>query len=66
MLRYHAPCDPECPEYSEYVECLFNDPMTQAMGAPVDDIMEDYERKHCMKCKRCQEYGAANIDIMEG
>jgi len=29
-----------------------------AMGAPTDDIMEGFERKHRIKCKRCQEYGA--------
>ena len=62
-MKYYAPCDPECPEYSKFVESLFGDPMTQAMGAPVDDIMEDYERKHRQKCKHCLEYGLANIEV---
>lgn len=38
--------------------------MTEAMGAPVDDIMEGFERKHRKTCKRCQEYGAANIEVV--
>jgi hypothetical protein len=63
MAKWHAPCDPECPEYSEYVECLFGDPMTEAMGAPVDDIMEDFQRRHRLKCKHCLEYGLANIEV---
>jgi hypothetical protein len=63
MAKWYAPCDPECPEYSEYVECLFGDPMTEAMGAPVDDIMEDFQRRHRLKCKHCLEYGLANIEI---
>lgn len=61
MSRYHAPLDPECPDVAEFEESLFGDPMTSAMGAPVDDIMEGFERKHRVKCKRCQEFGAANI-----
>lgn len=63
MARWHAPCDPECPEYAEFCNALMDDPMTHAYGAPVNDIMQDFERKHRAKCKRCQEYGAANIDV---
>ena len=33
--------------------------MTEAMGAPTDDIVEGFERRHRRLCKRCQEYGAA-------
>lgn len=62
-MRWYAPCDPECPEYSEFASALFDDPMTEAMGAPTDDIMENFEQRHRSKCKRCQEYGAANIDV---
>ena len=65
MPRWHAPCDPECPEYASYVEALFGDPMTQAMGAPVDEIMDDFEKRHRSKCKHCQEYGAANIEVVD-
>jgi hypothetical protein len=27
-----------------------------AMGAPVDEITEEFERRHRKQCKRCQEY----------
>jgi hypothetical protein len=62
-MKWYAPCDPSCPEYRDFCEALFNDPMTEAMGAPTDDIMEGFEQRHRSKCKRCQEYGAANIDV---
>jgi hypothetical protein len=38
------------------METLFGDP-TMAMGAPVEDITEEFERRHRKQCKRCQEYG---------
>jgi len=63
MARWHAPCDPECPEYEQYYRGLVDDPMTTAMGAPVDEIMEDFENKHRAGCERCREFGAANIEV---
>jgi hypothetical protein len=56
-MRYVYPLDPECPVVAEFMETLFGDP-TMAMGAPVDDITEEFERRHRKQCKRCQEYGA--------
>ena len=53
-MRY--PLDPECPVVAEFMETLFGDP-TMAMGAPVEDITEEFERRHRKQCKRCQEYG---------
>lgn len=61
--RWVYPLDPNCPEYERFASTLFDDPMTSAMGAPTDDILEGFERKHRIKCKRCQEYGAANVDV---
>jgi hypothetical protein len=61
--RYHAPLDHECPQVEEFMSNLFDDPMTEAMGAPTDDICEGFARKHRAKCKRCQEFGAANIEV---
>ena len=62
-MRYHAPLDPECPEVISFMDNLFDDPMTSAMGAPTDDICEGFERKHRRTCERCREYGAANIEV---
>jgi hypothetical protein len=64
MAHYHAPVDPDCPVVSAFTTALFDDPMTEAMGAPTDDIMEGFERKHRAECKRCQDYGAANIEVV--
>lgn len=65
VFRYVAPLDPDCPAVESFMDSLFNDPMTEAMGAPVDDICEGFERRHRGQCKRCQEYGAANIDVRD-
>ncbi len=65
MMRWNAPLDPQCPKVKKYYRTLVDDPMTSAMGAPVDEIMEAFERKHRKECKRCQEYGAANIEVVE-
>jgi hypothetical protein len=56
-MRYISPLDPECPVVAEFMETLFGDPTTMAMGAPVEDITEEFERRHRKQCKRCQEYG---------
>ena len=61
--RWHAPADPECPEVEKFMSSLFDDPMTAAMGAPTDDICAGWEKKHRATCKRCQEFGAANIEV---
>lgn len=63
-MRYHAPLDPECPKVDDFMSSLFDDPMTAAYGAPTDDICEGFERKHRPHCKRCQEYGCANIEAV--
>lgn len=55
-MRYVYPLDPECPVVAEFMETLFGDP-TMAMGAPVEDITEEFERRHRKQCKLCQEYG---------
>jgi hypothetical protein len=56
-MRYISPLDPECPVVAEFMETLFGDPTTMAMGAPVEDITEEFERRHRKQCRRCQEYG---------
>ncbi len=59
-FEYHTPLDPECPD--EPISRLLDDPMSQ--GAPLEDIIPDLEDKHRMKCGRCQEFGAANIEVV--
>jgi hypothetical protein len=62
-MQYHMPLDPECPDVAAFTESLFDDPMTTAMGAPVDDIIEGFDRRHRAKCARCQAFGAANVEV---
>lgn len=64
MAQWHLPLDPDCPAVAAFTTALLDDPMTHAMGAPVDDIMEGFARRHRATCKRCQEYGAANIEVI--
>jgi hypothetical protein len=64
MRKLNAPLDPDCPQVASFMESLFDDPMTAAMGAPTDDICEGFARKHRRTCTRCQEFGAANIEVI--
>src|SRR5262245_31959340 len=58
---WHAPLDPDCPDNP--LNNFFDDPMTQECGC-ADEIADDLERRHAAKCKRCQEFGAANIEVV--
>ncbi|VIO80093.1 hypothetical protein [Bradyrhizobium ivorense] len=62
-MRYKAPLDPECPAVIASASALLDDPMTKAMGAPTDEIIADYARKHRRECERCHDYGLANIEV---
>jgi len=65
MPKWHTPVDPACPEVREWWEAILNDPLTHYYGAPVDELGEDFERRHMAKCRRCQLYGAENVDIVD-
>jgi hypothetical protein len=49
-MRYVYPLDPKCPVVAEFLEMIFGDPTPMAMGAPVDDITEEFERRHRKQC----------------
>jgi hypothetical protein len=59
---WYTPIDPECPAVKEYMDTLFDDPMTAYSGCG-DEIAEGWESRHKIECERCQEYGAANIEV---
>lgn len=63
MHKMYAPLDPECP--SNPLIGLHEDPIMRISGCE-GEIGEMIENKHRVKCKRCQEYGAANIEVAEG
>lgn len=62
--RYHAPLDPECPDVAAFCEGLDDDPISQTCGC-MDEITADFESRHRSHCQRCQEYGAANIEVVD-
>lgn len=65
---YHAPLDPDCPgaqeEVFDRIRSMSEDPMTQHYGVDVSEFSDDWERKHRAGCERCQEFGAANIEVI--
>jgi hypothetical protein len=63
MGRWIYPVDPGCPAVEDYHRTVCEDPMTTAMSAPVDEILEDFDNRHRVACERCREYGAANVDV---
>lgn len=62
--QYYAPLDPDCPDVRDFYEGHDNDPISQMCGC-MGEITGDFERRHRSACKRCQEYGAANIDVKD-
>lgn len=60
--RWYAPVDPECPEVKEWIESTLDDPILNMSGIG-SELTQDFENSHRVKCKRCQEYGAANIEV---
>jgi hypothetical protein len=64
-MRYYAPLDPDCPEVEHFHEALDADPMTAYSGCG-DELAEDFEARHRRTCRRCQEFGAANIEVRGG
>lgn len=61
-MQWYAPLDPECPDVQDLYESL-DEPITRMAGIS-EELIESFERKHRAKCERCQEYGAANIDVI--
>lgn len=70
MARWVYPVDPDCPEVKEW----WDDPAHEATYvsgyipdphkiAAAQAEREDFERKHHRTCRRCKEYGIANVDI---
>ena len=60
-MRMHAPLDPDCPANPLNRP---HDPMDDYCGC-MDEINADLETRHRSECERCQEYGAANIEVAD-
>ena len=61
--EWYAPLDPDCPVAEEYYRMHDEDPISQTCGC-LDEIFAHWEAKHRRECKRCQEYGLENIDVV--
>lgn len=67
MSSWHMPLDPDCPgvEHAFQIEIEPGVWIDDPMGAPVwDELMADFAKRHGASCERCQEYGAANIEVI--
>jgi hypothetical protein len=60
--RWVMPVDPECPDVATFTSNLWGDPMTSYSGCG-DEIQQHWETRHRVTCRRCQDYGCANIDV---
>lgn len=64
MPQYVMPLDPQCPQVRRWVGSLREDPYTEMVPRDVlQELMEDYRTSHLQECPRCQEYGAANVEV---
>jgi len=64
-MRWHAPLDPDCEDVRQFEREMDEDPMNDHIpGDVLSDIREDFARKHRAKCRRCQEFGCANIEVI--
>jgi hypothetical protein len=44
-----------CQEFWDRVCSLVDDPLTSCYGAPVDEIVDGWERSHVRTCSTCRE-----------
>lgn len=62
MARWVTPVDPACPAVEQWMDTFWGDPMSAATGCG-DEFQDAFERRHMTECKRCQEYGTANVSV---
>lgn len=61
--RWVYPLDPRCPQVKRFRNSDFwDDPITIASGIG-GEYAEEWERKHRVRCEKCRDYGAANVDV---
>lgn len=54
MPQQHVQADPDCKEAQEYIEAVYNDPMTKALGGGAEAV-QAWLRKHIKTCEACKE-----------
>lgn len=67
MPKFYMPLDPDCPGAQDTfysIECLNDDPMTEHYGVDVAEFATPMINKHRAECDRCQDFGAAHIEVI--
>lgn len=65
MFQWHAPIDPGCPKVEQFYNGLYGDPMSDYVpGDVLEDISQDFEKRHRADCRHCQEYGVDNMEVV--
>lgn len=65
--RWHMPLDPDCPDVAHAFQVevepgvWIDDPMAAYV---IDDLWEDFNKRHPARCERCREFGLANIEAL--
>jgi hypothetical protein len=54
---YVLPLDPDCPDVLIYFDSL-----DQLGSSIADEIADEWSKLHRNACRRCREYGVANIE----
>ena len=62
MPRLVYPLDPKCPEVAEWHEA-FSEDLMMMMSGVVGEFYDEFASRHRTSCRRCTEYGAANVEI---
>lgn len=57
--HWHTPLDPDCPDNP--MQSYHEDPMSDFAPSECADLVEKH---HLKDCQRCQEFGAANIEVV--
>ncbi len=60
--RWVYPLDPKCPAVRQWHRSFDEDPF-MAMSGCHGEFLEAFEKSHRVKCKRCQKFGAENVDV---
>ncbi len=62
MYKYIYPLDPECPKVKEWHEAFAEDELMVDAGMTAEFYAE-FTANHLHTCERCQEHGAANVEV---
>jgi hypothetical protein len=65
MKGWYPPLDQDCPVVAEFYERMTAEPYDAASGEVLRVLIGNFSAVHRTICPRCQEYGAAHIEVGE-